>query len=205
MEAFQNLTSPAIILPRDNVDTDLIFPGEHLIVVTRTGLGAHAFQRLRFEPDGTLRSDSPFDHPPYEAARILISGANFGCGSSREHAVWCLHDLGIRVIIAEDFADIFAVNCLQNGVLTIPLAKSEIRRLAASAETGGLLSVDLDAQIITAANGMNVAFKIGAARKQALMQGLDEITRSLQHEAAITAFETRQCAAMPWLYAKGGK
>lgn len=201
MKPFERISSPAVVCLHDNIDTDFIFPGEHLKVVTRSGLGQFAFQSVRFDDTGNLKPDSPFDRPPFNRAKILIAGANFGCGSSREHAVWCLSDIGIRAIIAESFADIFASNCVQNGVLTVALGRDEVELIARHAEHGETIAVDLETQTLGLPGGTSLSFDVDPASREILLKGLDPIALTLEHVAAITAFEERQKSQMPWLYA----
>lgn len=199
MEKFTTLTSVATPFPAVNVDTDVIIPARFLKTVKRSGLGAGAFYGLRFNDDGSEKPDAVFNQPRYKGAEILITGANFGCGSSREHAPWALADLGYRAIVAPSFADIFYSNCFKNGILCITLAQEDVDRLMADAETGEL-TIDLAAQTIARPNGETIAFDYPAEMKQALLDGLDEIGRTLRSEEAITAYEERRRLAEPWLF-----
>jgi len=199
MEPFTTLTSIPTPFSQDNVDTDLIIPAIYLKTVSRFGLGEGAFYSLRFDDAGRPSRDSYFDRPPYRDSEILIAGKNFGCGSSREHAVWALRDLGYRCIIAESFADIFASNCAKNGVLTIALSAKALHRLARDGEAAQDITVDLEAQTITRANGEQLDFAIEDFRKRRLREGLDEVALTLErHATAIEAFEERR-RARPWL------
>ena len=202
MEPFRKLTSIPIPLLRDNIDTDIIMPARYLKAVTRKGLGKGAFENWRLKPDGTPDPDFPLNQPRYEGARILVAGRNFGCGSSREHAVWGLVDLGIRAVIAESFADIFASNAFKNGLLTVALARPALERIAAEGEAGRPVTVDLEAQKVALADGTVFAFTLDPFRRRCLLEGLDEIGLTLQDYAeAIRAFEARQREEAPWLWA----
>ena len=200
MEKFTSVTSVATPFPAVNVDTDIIIPARFLKTVKRTGLGGAAFHSLRYNDDGSERPDAVFNQPRYRHAQILITGANFGCGSSREHAPWALADLGYRVIIAPSFADIFYSNCFKNGILCITLDQVKVDRLLACAETGQL-TVDLDAQTVAGPDGEITPFAYDSFKKHCLLNGLDEIALTLQDDDAITAFEARQRLQQPWLYA----
>jgi 3-isopropylmalate/(R)-2-methylmalate dehydratase small subunit len=173
----------AFPLGRDNVDTDLIIPAAHLKTVSRAGLGQHAFETLRARP-GNL-----FDDPAFAGAPILIAGANFGCGSSREHAAWALADLGIRAVIAPSFADIFSANAYKNGIVTVELARTAVDRLMEIAR-GAAILVDVEAMIV-AAPGFACSFALDPFRRDCLLQGLDEIALTLASEPAIRAYELR--------------
>lgn len=199
MQPFTTLSSIPTPLLRDNVDTDLIIPASYLKTVSRVGLGEGAFYSLRYDDDGALRADSLFDRPPYRDSQILIAGANFGCGSSREHAVWALNELGYRCIIAESFADIFASNCLKNGVLTIALDRADVAVLAAEGEAGRAVTVDLEAETIACSPGETLDLSVEPFRKRRLLEGLDEVALTIdRHAMAIDAFEAHR-RSRPWL------
>jgi len=200
MMPFSTLTGIAAPLLRANVDTDLIIPKQFLTTLVRSGLGRHLFHEIRYSPEGRELPDFLLNHEPYRQAAILLSGPNFGCGSSREHAPWALLDFGIRCIVAPSFADIFFNNCFSNGVLPVVLPAESIARLAAEP---GPLTVDLPAQTISGA-GCGFRFEIEAARKAALLEGMDEIKRSEANLADIEAYETRRHVEAPWL-ALGGR
>lgn len=204
MKPFKKIASRAIPLPRDNVDTDVIFPGKYLSTVARTGLGEFAFESLRFNDDGIADPECVLNQPDYEEAEILLTGHNFGCGSSREHAVWAIDDLGIRCIIAKSFGDTFYFNCLANGLLAIVLDGSALDRLFESAPKGKIL-VDLEKQTVRAPDGEENSFEIDEFNKKNLLEGLDAIDLTLQDQEHISAFEKRQKNELPWLYeAPGG-
>ncbi|MFQ5348086.1 MAG: 3-isopropylmalate dehydratase small subunit [Rhodothalassiaceae bacterium] len=199
MEPFTTLVSVPTPLLRDNVDTDLIIPAAWLKTVSRKGLGAGAFESLRKRPDGSPDPDCVFNRPQYRGSQILVSGRNFGCGSSREHAAWALADLGYRCVIAESFADIFASNAFKNGILTITLAADDLARVAADAEAVRPVRIDLAAQTVTTADGTAIAFALDAFRRHCLLSGLDEVSLTLEkHAAAIAAYEEAARQRMPW-------
>ncbi len=200
MQKFDQVTSIPTPFTQVNVDTDIIIPAKHLKTITRTGLGVHAFENIRYGADGALTGEAVFDRAPYTEATILVAGENFGCGSSREHAPWAIADMGYRCIIAPSFADIFASNCVKNGILTITLNTEAVRHLALDGEAEAEITVDLPAETVTAADGTVFNFTYNPVHKEMLVGGLDEIGQTLQDEALITAFEIRQKAAQPWLY-----
>lgn len=199
MKAFQPITSRAIVWRRANVDTDIIIPAAHLKTVSREGLGNYCFQTVRYDETGRLRNSSPFDHGAARASDILLAGENFGCGSSREHAVWALMDMGIACIIAPSFADIFFGNAMKNGLLLIRMGEEEIERLAACGNVP--FHVDLESQTITPEALEPVPFEIDAYRKERLLAGRDEISQTLEEEQAISDFEEQDRVARRWLYA----
>ena len=200
MEKFTTLTSVAAPLPEADVDTDIIFPARFLLLLDKSGLGKHLFHERRNNPaPGHPRFI--LDTAPYDKARILVTGPNFGSGSSREQAVWALADFGIRCVIAPSFGEIFYSNCFKNGVLPIVLAPELVAEAMAAATAAKPFSVDLDAQTLTWTGGPTLAFQIDAYRRRLLLLGLDEIGAILTDDAAdIAAFEARQRAATPWLY-----
>ena len=199
MDKFTTLSGVAAPLPMVNVDTDMIIPKQFLKTIQRTGLAKGLFYELRFDEAGA-RKDFVLDEPAYKDAKILVAGANFGCGSSREHAPWALLDAGIRCVIAPSFADIFYNNCFKNGILPIALPQEEVDKLMDDAERGAnaIVTVDLEKQVITGPDGGSIAFEIDPFRKHCLLEGLDDIGQTLQKDAAIAAFEDKR-AAQPWL------
>ena len=203
MHKFTTLTGVAAPLPMINVDTDMIIPKQYLKTIRRTGLGKHLFDELRYTPDGAERPDFVLNKPAYRKAAILIAGDNFGCGSSREHAPWALLDFGISCVIAPDFADIFYNNCFKNGILPVRLPRAEVDALMDDARAGAnaTFGVDLAAQTIARPNGGTIHFDIEPFRKHCLLNGLDDIGLTLEKAAAIDAFETRDRATQPWLWA----
>jgi 3-isopropylmalate/(R)-2-methylmalate dehydratase small subunit len=200
MEKFTTLTGVAAPLPMINVDTDMIIPKQFLKTLKRTGLGKSLFYELRYDEKGNEKPDFVLNKPAYRKARILISGANFGCGSSREHAPWALADFGIRCVVAPSFADIFYNNCFKNGILPITLPQEEIDKLLDDAARGAnaAISVDLVKQEIRGPDGGLIKFDIDPARKQALLEGLDEVGATLRREAEIAEFEARRKRSQPW-------
>lgn len=191
MREFIRVRGVAAPLPLANVDTDMIIPARFMKALTRDGLGTHLFAEWRFAPDGTERSDFILNRPACRDARILIADRNFGCGSSREHAVWALSDFGVRCVIAPSFGDIFASNARKNGLLLIRLPEALCERLRAEVELAQYapIEVDLAAQEIRLASGEIVGFAVDTGDRRVLMEGLDDIGRTLRHEAAISRFE----------------
>jgi len=200
MEKFTTLTGVAAPLPMRNVDTDMIIPKQFLKTIQRTGLGKSLFFEMRFDEAGKENPDFVLNKPAYRKAKILVTGENFGCGSSREHAPWALMDFGFRCIIAPDFADIFYNNCFQNGILPIKLPQSEVDKLLDDASRGenATITVDLEAQEIRGPDGGVIKFDIDPFRKHCLLNGLDNIGLTLAKEEAIRAYEAKAQIARPW-------
>jgi 3-isopropylmalate/(R)-2-methylmalate dehydratase small subunit len=198
MNPFRIHTGIVATLDRPNVDTDQIIPKQFLKRVERTGFGQFLFYDWCFLPNGSPNSDFELNDPRYRGASILIAGKNFGCGSSREHAPWALADYGFRAIIAPSFADIFANNCLKNGLLAIVLSDVEVSELMRRAKKsdGYQLTVDLEEKSVADAQGFSSAFAIGDFQRYCLLEGLDDIGLTLRHETAIAAFEEKRPA---WL------
>jgi 3-isopropylmalate dehydratase small subunit len=204
MQPFTRLQSKAINLPERDVDTDIIFPARFLLITDKDGLGRYAFYERRYDGDGAPRPDFPLNQARNAGAQILVVGANFGCGSSREHAVWALEGLGVRCIISDSFGEIFYSNCFKSGVLPVVVAAPVLADLAARAERGEVLAVDLKQQSITVEGGAAIAFETEEWRRQALLNGWDEVTTILNTKGdAIAAFETAQRRSSSWLYAEG--
>ena len=203
MTPFTTLTAIATPLGLHNIDTDVIIPARFLKAVTKEGMGKGAFDTLRHHADGSTRADSIFDSERNKEARILIAGANFGCGSSREHAAWALDDLGYRVIIAAGFSDIFAGNAYKNGLLTVVLPQDQIDRLMAIASEVEI-TVDLENQVVTTPFQDRFAFEIDPFRKHCLLSGLDEIGLTLQSRPQIATFETAMKISRPWIDGAAG-
>jgi 3-isopropylmalate/(R)-2-methylmalate dehydratase small subunit len=191
MKPFNKLTAIAAPLPIDNVDTDMIIPKQFLKTIKRTGLKEGLFYDMRYTVDGKKIEDFVLHSPPFDKAQILVGGANFGCGSSREHAPWALLDFGISCVIAPSFADIFFNNCFKNGILPIILPKEQTERLMEFAKSGGAIAVDLEKQTVTAGNHQ-FSFDIEPFRKTCLLGGLDDIGLTLQKMASIAAYEANQ-------------
>jgi 3-isopropylmalate/(R)-2-methylmalate dehydratase small subunit len=203
MEPFTVIEGIAAPLDRADVNTDAIIPMKWLVTATRTGLGKGLFGAWRYRPDGSEHPDFVLNQPAYRAARILIAGQNFGCGSSREHAPWALLDFGIRCIIAPGYASIFYENCLKNGILPVVLSVTDVREMTAWALDRGQearLSVDLLRRTITDVDGRARTFELDNARRAALLEGRDEIDDTMRHAAAIAAFQARDRTARPWIY-----
>jgi 3-isopropylmalate/(R)-2-methylmalate dehydratase small subunit len=201
MDKFTTLTGVAAPLPMINVDTDAIIPKQFLKTIKRTGLGKSLFFEMRFDQDGKEIADFVLNQPAYRKATILVTGENFGCGSSREHAPWSLLDFGIRCIIAPDFADIFYNNCFQNGILPIKLPQAEVDKLMDDAGRGSnaTLTVDLESQEIRGPDGGVIKFDIDPFRKHCLLNGLDAIGLTLEKKQSIEKFEQSAATARPWL------
>ena len=203
MQKFTRLTGIAAPLPMINVDTDMIIPKQFLKTIKRTGLGVHLFEEMRRTPEGREIADFVLNQEPWRKAEILVTGDNFGCGSSREHAPWALLDFGIRCIVAPSFADIFYNNCFKNGILPIRLPQEKIDLLMDDARRGAnaKITVDLEAQTITGPDGGTIPFEIDAFRKHCLINGLDDIGLTLVKAAKIDEFEAKARATQPWLFA----
>ena len=202
MQPFTTLTGVAAPLPMINVDTDMIIPKQFLKTIKRTGLGKNLFDEMRYAPDGQENSDFVLNKTAYRNATILVTGDNFGCGSSREHAPWALLDFGIRCIIAPSFADIFYNNCFKNGILPIALPQADVDKLMDDAERGAnaVVSVDLESQEIRGPDGGVVRFDIDPFRKHCLINGLDDIGLTLAHALEIDGYEARLRKNRPWLF-----
>lgn len=201
MDKFTVLTGVAAPLAMINVDTDMIIPKQFLKTIKRTGLGKNLFDEMRYTQDGAEIETFVLNTPAYRKARVLIAGANFGCGSSREHAPWAIADFGIRCVIAPSFADIFFNNCFKNGILPIKLPQEQVDALLAQAANGAnaTFTVDLESQQITAPDGSMVAFEVDAFRKHCLLNGLDDIGLTMQKADKIAAFESARAQSTPWL------
>lgn len=201
MQPFTKLRGVAAPLPLINVDTDQIIPARHLKTIKRTGLGVALFESLRYDDEGNERPDFVLNKPKYRNAKILITGENFGCGSSREHASWALLDFGIRCVIAPSFADIFYNNAFKNGMLLVTLDKDQVAALMREAEEAEdpTFEVDLEAQEIRTPSKAVVRFAIDPFKRHCLLNGLDDIGLTLQHLDAIAAFEERRRREFPWL------
>jgi 3-isopropylmalate/(R)-2-methylmalate dehydratase small subunit len=187
-------------LNRVNVDTDQIIPKQFLKRVERSGFGQFLFYDWRFRPDGSINPEFELNQPQYSGASILVAGANFGCGSSREHAPWALLDYGFRIIIAPSFADIFYNNCFKNGILPIVLSQAEVDDLMEKALAPGYeLEVDVERQTVTDGHGWVSTFSVDEFRRNMLLKGLDEIGLTLQYEAAIAEYERKRESLQPVL------
>lgn len=200
MTPFARLTAIAAPFPEGQIDTDVIFPARFLLLLDKKGLGRHLFHERRAKGGFVL------DTPPWDKARILVTGPDFGTGSSREQAVWALVDFGIRCVIGPSFGEIFFANCFRNGVLPVVLTGDPWHRVLAEAEAGRPVTIDLPAQEVRLADGSAIPFAVEADRKRALLEGLDEIGVILRDDlAAIEAFEARHRATRPWLVLTPGQ
>lgn len=211
MQAFTQLNGLVVPLDRANVDTDAIIPKQFLKSIKRSGFGPNAFDEWRYldhgEPgmDNSKRKINPdfvLNQARYQGGSVLLARENFGCGSSREHAPWALEDYGFRVIIAPSFADIFFNNCFKNGMLPIVLSADDVDDLFKETEAaeGYKLNIDLSAQTISTPSGKSYQFDMDAFRKHCLLNGLDDIGLTMQHQDAIKAFEKKHQVAQPWLF-----
>jgi len=211
------IAEDGLVLPLDraNVDTDYIIPKQFLKSIKRTGFGKNLFDEARYLDKGLpdadcsnrpLNPDFVMNQPRYQGCSILLARENFGCGSSREHAPWALDDYGFRCVIAPSFADIFFNNCVKNGILLIVLDEATVDQLfqETEAQEGYRLVVDLASQTITKPNGDKIAFEIEESRKNVLLNGLDDISLTLQNEAAISGFESQWQDKAPWLFSQVG-
>ena len=212
MQAFHTVTGVVVPLNRANVDTDAIIPKQFLKSIKRTGFGANLFDEWRYldkgEPDRDcsgrpLNPDFVLNMPRYRDGTILLAKRNFGCGSSREHAVWALDDYGFRVVVAPSFADIFFNNCFKNGVLPVRLTEQQVDQLftEVDANEGYALTVDLEEQQVLLPSGEVFAFEVDGFRKQCLLRGLDDIGITLAWADDIRAFEAQKKKNAPWLFA----
>jgi 3-isopropylmalate/(R)-2-methylmalate dehydratase small subunit len=202
IEKFIPLDTVGVPLDRGNVDTDAIIPARYLKTLKRTGLGVGLFFAWRYDAGGAPLPDFPLNRPKYGGGKILVAGENFGCGSSREHAVWALMDFGFRAVIAPSFSDIFRTNCLKNGLLPVTLSAPVVRSMidALLAAPGGKVRVDLRAQTVTGPGGDVHRFAIDPFPKTCLLEGLDEIALTLKSSAEIDRYERERKKATPWLF-----
>ena len=211
MEAFRTLHSVVVPIDQSNVDTDAIIPKQYLKAISRTGFGDYLFDERRYLDPGSLdipvssrrlHPDFALNQERYSGGAILLARSNFGCGSSREHAVWALMEYGFRVVIASGFADIFRTNCLQNGLLAVDLPAGDIDQLfrALAREEGYQLTVDLESLRVSDSAGRIFSFDIAEGDKQRLLSGQDHISETLSQAEAIRAFEARRRREAPWLF-----
>jgi 3-isopropylmalate/(R)-2-methylmalate dehydratase small subunit len=204
MRPFHREDGVLIPLDRSDVDTDQIIPKQFLKRIERTGYGEYLFNDWRRDPSGAERPDFVLNQGAYAGGTVMVTGRNFGCGSSREHAVWALADYGIRAVISESFADIYRSNALGSGLLPVKLPEHEVRALIdlAREEPGITIAVDLEAQTVTCGD-LRFAFQMDPFERRRLLEGLDDIGLTLEHEAEITEFESRRPAWMPDLARTG--
>ncbi|OXC73160.1 3-isopropylmalate dehydratase small subunit [Caballeronia sordidicola] len=200
MKAFTVCEGIAAPLMRDNIDTDMIVRVERIAQLGRGQFAPWAFEMARYQADGAEDRSFILNQPPFRDAQILLSGANFGCGSSREMAVWALEEFGIRCVIAQSFGDIFYANCLQNGLLPIRLDGAQIESLAKPALIGERLRVDLRTRTIQAPGIDQIAFDFPDDRREALLEGIDEIDQTMKLNARILAFQRNDAVTRPWVY-----
>jgi 3-isopropylmalate/(R)-2-methylmalate dehydratase small subunit len=200
MQPFRKHTGKVAPLYRANVDTDQIIPKQFLKRIEKTGFGEFLFNDWRRTTNGQPNPNFPLNEPRYSGASILVAGKNFGCGSSREHAVWALADYGFRAVIASSFADIFANNCVKNGLLTVVLSEEDAAEIARRArETRRYeLTVDLEKCIVEDSKGLATKFQIEEFTRDCLLEGLDDIGLTLQHEREIAAYEAKHPVAPAW-------
>jgi 3-isopropylmalate/(R)-2-methylmalate dehydratase small subunit len=205
IERFTVVDGVAAPMPIANVDTDVIVRVDRLAKLPRADLGRFAFEALRYRGDGGEDPGFVLNRPPYREARILVAGENFGCGSSREMAVWAIAGLGIRVVIAPSFGEIFFANCFQNGLLPVTLPAQTVARMAERLEADpatARMTVDLERCEIRTGWGETIPFAVEALRRRMLLEGADEIALTLAREAEIAAFQTRDRERRPWIYVK---
>ena len=199
MEKFKNIKSIPAYLPLINIDTDMIIPKQFLKTIKRSGLGKNLFHELRYDLQGNIRNDFILNWDPYKSACILVTGENFGCGSSREHAPWSLLDFGFRCIIATSFADIFYNNCFKNGILPIELDQQNVELLNLDAENKKKLTINLEEQLIQRENGETINYEIDSFRKKCLLEGLDDIGLTFQKSKSIDKYEELNRKSYPWI------
>ena len=201
MRALAKLTSIAASLPEENIDTDIIFPARFLLITAKVGLGQYAFYERRFNSDGTELHNFPLNSEPYRTSSILLAGDNFGCGSSREQAPWALLDLGYRCIVSTSFGEIFYANCFRNGMLPIVVTATQLALLQRQSAQKLPLTVDLEDRKLYPCESESVAFEIAESRRNALLNGWDEIALVINQDSrSIAQFEITQHQRMPWLY-----
>ena len=199
MESFKTIIGIPAPLPMINVDTDMIIPKQFLKTIKRSGLGKNLFHELRYDIQGNIKNDFVLNWDPYKTSKILIAGANFGCGSSREHAPWSLLDFGFKSIIAPSFADIFYNNCFKNGILPIILDEEKIKELAEYSKRKEEIEIDLKEEKIIFGNN-ELKFKIDPFKKKCLIEGLDDIALSLEKSSHINEFEKKVKSVRPWIF-----
>ncbi len=203
MDSFTSITDIAVPFLRQNVDTDVIIPIQRLLGAGREGLGPFAFERQRYLPDGTDNPDFPLNRPEYKGSALLLAADNFGCGSSREGAVWALMGMGVRCVIAPSFGDIFFANCFQNGLLPVRLPIEVIRQIAE--ETGASpgnarTTVDLERRVVVTPTGATIPFEVDTRKREAMLHGLDDIALTKRHAGAIAAWRESDRVARPWAW-----
>ena len=199
MQKFNSIKSIPVYLPIVNVDTDMIIPKQFLKTIKRTGLGKSLFFDMRYDDNGNEIKDFTLNQEPYNKSKILITGKNFGCGSSREHAPWALLDFGITCVISLSYADIFYNNCFKNGILPIILEKDKIKELSEYSKRKEEIAINLKEEKIVFGNN-EIKFEIDAFKKKCLLEGLDDIALSLEKSEKIASFETELKSKKPWIF-----
>ena len=199
MKKFTSIKSIPAYLPIVNIDTDMIIPKQFLKTIKRTGLGKNLFYEMRYDQNGNLIKDFVLNNDPYNNSKILITGKNFGCGSSREHAPWALMDFGITCVISSSYADIFYNNCFKNGILPIKISEEEIKENSEYSKRKEEIAVDLLGQKIIFGN-KEVKFEIDEFKKKCLIEGLDDIALSLEKSDKINSFEKKIRTSKPWIF-----
>ena len=199
MEKFNTLTGVAAPMDMINIDTDKLIPKLHLRTIKRTGLGKVLFEEMRYEPDGTEKSDFILNKDPYRDSKIIVAGDNFGCGSSREHAPWALLDFGITCVISSSYADIFYNNCFKNGILPIKVDEEKIKQLSEYSLRKEEIKIDLNDQKIIFGNN-EINFDLDQFKKKCLLEGLDDIALSLEKSEKIISFEKKLEKSKPWIF-----
>ena len=199
MQKFNSIKSIPVYLPIVNVDTDMIIPKQFLKTIKRTGLGKSLFFDMRYDDNGNEIKDFTLNQEPYNKSKILITGKNFGCGSSREHAPWALLDFGITCVISLSYADIFYNNCFKNGILPIILEEDKIKELSEYSKRKEEIAIDLKEEKIVFGNN-EIKFEIDAFKKKCLLEGLDDIALSLKKSEKIASFETKLKSKKPWIF-----
>ena len=199
MKKFTSIKSIPAYLPIVNIDTDMIIPKQFLKTIKRTGLGKNLFYEMRYDQNGNLIKDFVLNNDPYNNSKILITGKNFGCGSSREHAPWALMDFGITCVISSSYADIFYNNCFKNGILPIKISEEEIKEISEYSKRKEEIAVDLLGQKIIFGN-KEVKFEIDEFKKKCLIEGLDDIALSLEKSDKINSFEKKIRTSKPWIF-----
>ncbi len=199
MKKFTSVKSIPAYLPIVNIDTDMIIPKQFLKTIKRTGLGKNLFFEMRYDQDGSLIDNFILNKNPYDKSKILITGKNFGCGSSREHAPWALLDFGITCVISSSYADIFYNNCFKNGILPITISEEQIKEISEYSKRQEEISVNLKDQKIIFGN-KEIKFEIDQFKKKCLIEGLDDIALSLEKSEKIISFEKKVKTTKPWIF-----
>ena len=200
MEKFKKLAGVAAPMPLVNIDTDMIIPKVFLKTIKRSGLGVNLFDEMRYDREGNEKPDFVLNKTQYREAKILVTGDNFGCGSSREHAPWAIADFGIKCVVSTSFADIFYNNCFKNGILPVVLPQDQVDILMKDAEKGAnsIIEVDLENQTIASSDGEVFGFEVDPFKKHCLLNGLDDIGLTMEKEDQITAYESKAALMFPW-------